>query len=45
MKNLREDIKRCPQLVEELNRRNWNVNKHSYSAEEVRIIVKYLCQP
>ena len=45
MKNLREDIKRCPQLVEELNRRNWNINKHSYSAEEVRIIVKYLCQP
>ena len=45
MKNLREDIKRCPELVEELNRHHWNINKHSYSAEEVRLILKYLCQP
>ncbi len=45
MKNLREDIKRCPKLVEELNRIHWNINKHSYSAEEVRLILKYLCQP
>ena len=45
MKNLREDIERCPKLVEELNRIHWNINKHSYSAEEVRLILKYLCQP
>ena len=45
MKNLREDIKGCPELVAELNRRHWNINKHSYSAEEVRLILKYLCQP
>ena len=45
MKNLREDIKRCPELVAELNRHHWNINKHSYSAEEVRLILKYLCQP
>ena len=30
MKNLREDIKRCPELVAELNRHHWNINKHSY---------------
>ena len=29
MKNLREDIKRCPELVAELNRHHWNINKHS----------------
>ena len=45
MKNLREDIKRCPELVEELRCHHWNINKHSYSAEEVRLILKYLCQP
>ena len=45
MKNLREEIKGCPELVAELNRRHWNINKHSYSAEEVRLILKYLCQP
>ena len=45
MKNLREDIKRCPELVAELNRHHWNINKHSYSAEEVRLILKYLCPP
>ena len=32
-------------LVEELNKIHWNINKHSYSAEEVRLILKYLCQP
>ena len=44
MKNLREDINRCPELVEELKRIRWNVNKHSYSAEQVRLIIKYLCE-
>ena len=33
------------ELVAELNRRHWNINRHSYSAEEVRLILKYLCQP
>jgi hypothetical protein len=45
MKNLREDIKGCPKLVEELKRHHWNINRHSYSAEEVRLILKYLCEP
>ena len=45
LKNLRTDIKGCPELVEELNRRHWNINKHSYSAEEVRLILHYLCEP
>ena len=45
LKNLRTDIKGCPELLEELNRRHWNINKHSYSAEEVRLILHYLCEP
>ena len=45
LKNLRQDIKRCPELVAELQRTRWNVNRHSYSAEQVRLILKYLCEP
>ena len=45
LKNLRSDIQRCPELVAELNRRHWNINRHSYSAEEVRLILQYLCEP
>ena len=42
LKNLRQDIKGCPELVAALR---WNVNRHSYSAEQVRLILKYLCEP
>ena len=45
MKNLREDFKRCPELVEALYRGHWNIIKHRDSAEEVRLILKYLCEP
>ena len=45
LKNLRQDIKNCPELVEALGRTHWNINRHSYSAEQVRLILKYLCEP
>lgn len=45
LKNLRQDIKNCPELVEALQRTHWNINRHSYSAEQVRLILKYLCEP
>ena len=45
MKNLRQDIKGCPELVEALAHTHWNINRHSYSAEQVRLIVKFLCEP
>jgi hypothetical protein len=45
MKNLRQDIKGCPELVEALSHTHWNINRHSYSAEQVRLIVKFLCEP
>ena len=45
LKNLRQDIKGCPELVAALQRTHWNVNRHSYSAEQVRLILKYLCEP
>ena len=45
LKNLRQDIKGCPELVAALQRTRWNVNRHSYSAEQVRLILKYLCEP
>ena len=45
LKNLRQDIKGCPELVAALQRTHWNVNRHSYSAELVRLILKYLCEP
>ena len=45
LKNLRQDIKVCPELVAALQRTRWNVNRHSYSAEQVRLILKYLCEP
>ena len=45
LKNLRQDIKGCPGLVAALQRTRWNVNRHSYSAEQVRQILKYLCEP
>ena len=45
LKNLRQDIKGCPELVAALQRTHWNVNRHSYSAEQVRPILKYLCEP
>ena len=44
-KNLRQDIKGCAELVAALQRTHWNVNRHSYSAEQVRLILKYLCEP
>jgi hypothetical protein len=31
--------------VAALQRTRWNVNRHSYSAEQVRLILKYLCEP
>ena len=42
---LDQDIKGCPELVAALQRTRWNVNRHSYSAEQVRLILKYLCEP
>ena len=45
LKNLRQDIKGCPELVAALQRTRWSVNRHSYSAEQVRLILKYLCEP
>ena len=45
LKNLRQDIKGCPELVAALPRTRWNVNRHSYSAAQVRLILKYLCEP
>ena len=45
LKNLRQDIKGCPELVAALQRTRWNVNRHRYSAEQVRLILKYLCEP
>lgn len=45
LKNLRHDIKGCPELVEALAHTHWNINRHSYSAEQVRLIVKFLCEP
>ena len=45
LKNLRQDIKGCPELVAALQRTRWHVNRHSYSAEQVRLILKYLCEP
>ena len=29
LKNLRQDIKGCPELVAALQRTRWNVNRHS----------------
>ena len=45
LKNLRQDIKGCPELVAALQRTHWNVNRHSYSTGQVRLILKYLCEP
>ena len=39
MKNLREDIKRCPELVEELNRK---VDKLRADLDEIRQKIKAL---
>ena len=43
MKNLREDIKRCPELVAALKQTRWNRNRNSYTARQVRLIAEYLC--
>jgi hypothetical protein len=42
MKKLREDINRCPELVEALQQQTrWNRNY--YTARQVRLIAEYLC--
>lgn len=43
LKNLREAINRCPELVEALNHTRWNRNRSCYTARQVRLIVEYLC--
>ena len=45
LKNLRRDIQRCSELVKELEKTYWNPHSHSYSAQQVRLILKYLCEP
>ena len=43
MKNLRESINGCPELVEALSHTRWNRNRNSYTARQVRLIAEYLC--
>ena len=43
MKNLRESINGCPELVEALSQTRWNRNRNSYTARQVRLIAEYLC--
>ena len=43
MKKLREDINRCPELVEALKQTRWNRNRNYYTARQVRLIAEYLC--
>ena len=43
MKNLRESINGCPELVEALGHTRWNRNRNSYTARQVRLIAEYLC--
>ena len=44
MKKLREDINRCPELVEALQQQTrWNRNRNYYTARQVRLIAEYLC--
>ena len=43
MKNLRESINGCPELVESLSQTRWNRNRNSYTARQVRLIAEYLC--
>ncbi len=44
MKKLREDINRCPELVEALQQQtSWNRNRNYYTARQVRLIAEYLC--
>jgi hypothetical protein len=43
LKNLRESINGCPELVEALSHTRWNRNRNSYTARQVRLIAEYLC--
>jgi len=43
MKNLRESINGCPELVEALSHTRWNRNRNCYTARQVRLIADYLC--
>ena len=43
LKNLRESINGCPELVEALSHTRWNRNRNSYTARQVRLIADYLC--
>ncbi len=43
LKNLREAINGCPDLVEALKHTHWNKNRTCYTARQVRLIVEYLC--
>ena len=43
LKNLRDDIDGCPELVAALKGTRWNRNRNSYTARQVRLIVEFLC--
>lgn len=43
LKKLRDEINGCPELLEALEKTRWNRNRNSYTATQVRLIVKFLC--
>lgn len=43
LKKLRDEIDGCPELVEALKKTHWNRNRNSYTAPQVRLILKFLC--